>query len=53
MEPILTPLIKASETVGSVLKNGDIVIYESTVYPGATKEEDCIPYSRKSIRSKV
>ena len=40
--PILTPLIKASETVGSVLKQGDIVIYESTVYPGAT-EEDCIP----------
>ncbi|TXD48928.1 nucleotide sugar dehydrogenase [Polaribacter sp. IC073] len=40
--PILTPLIKASETVGSVLKKGDIVIYESTVYPGAT-EEDCIP----------
>ena len=40
--PILTPLIKASETVGSVLKNGDIVIYESTVYPGAT-EEDCVP----------
>jgi UDP-N-acetyl-D-galactosamine dehydrogenase len=40
--PILTPLIKASETVGSVLKHGDIVIYESTVYPGAT-EEDCIP----------
>jgi UDP-N-acetyl-D-galactosamine dehydrogenase len=40
--PILTPLIKASETVGSVLKKGDIVIYESTVYPGAT-EEDCVP----------
>ena len=40
--PILTPLIKASQTVGSVLKKGDIVIYESTVYPGAT-EEDCIP----------
>lgn len=40
--PVLTPLIKASETVGSVLKKGDIVIYESTVYPGAT-EEDCIP----------
>ena len=40
--PILTPLIKASETVGAVLKKGDIVIYESTVYPGAT-EEDCIP----------
>lgn len=40
--PILTPLIKASETVGQVLKLNDIVIYESTVYPGAT-EEDCIP----------
>jgi UDP-N-acetyl-D-glucosamine/UDP-N-acetyl-D-galactosamine dehydrogenase len=40
--PILTPLIKASETVGSVLKKGDIVIYESTVYPGCT-EEDCVP----------
>lgn len=40
--PILTPLIKASETVGKVLKQNDIVIYESTVYPGAT-EEDCIP----------
>ena len=40
--PDLTPLIKASETVGSVLKKGDIVIYESTVYPGAT-EEDCVP----------
>jgi len=40
--PILTPLVKASETVGLVLKRGDIVIYESTVYPGAT-EEDCVP----------
>ena len=40
--PDLTPLIKASETVGKVLKAGDIVIYESTVYPGAT-EEDCVP----------
>jgi UDP-N-acetyl-D-glucosamine/UDP-N-acetyl-D-galactosamine dehydrogenase len=40
--PDLTPLIKASETVGQVLKRGDIVIYESTVYPGAT-EEDCVP----------
>ncbi|GHD05631.1 Vi polysaccharide biosynthesis UDP-N-acetylglucosamine C-6 dehydrogenase TviB [Tianweitania populi] len=40
--PDLTPLIKASETLGRVLKRGDIVIYESTVYPGAT-EEDCIP----------
>ncbi len=44
--PILTPLIKASETVGSVLKKGDIVIYESTVYPGAT-EEECIPVLEK------
>lgn len=41
-QPDLTPLIKASETIGSVLKQGDIVIYESTVYPGAT-EEDCVP----------
>lgn len=40
--PILTPLIKASETIGKVLKKEDIVIYESTVYPGAT-EEDCVP----------
>ncbi|MCA1775261.1 MAG: Vi polysaccharide biosynthesis UDP-N-acetylglucosamine C-6 dehydrogenase TviB [Loktanella sp.] len=40
--PDLTPLIKASETLGRVLKHGDIVIYESTVYPGAT-EDDCVP----------
>ncbi len=40
--PDLTPLLKASETVGAVLKQGDIVIYESTVYPGAT-EDDCVP----------
>lgn len=40
--PDLTPLIRASETVGKVLKPGDLVIYESTVYPGAT-EEDCVP----------
>lgn len=40
--PDLTPLIRASETIGKVLKRGDIVIYESTVYPGAT-EEDCVP----------
>ena len=44
--PILTPLVKASETVGNVLKKGDIVIYESTVYPGAT-EDDCIPILEK------
>ncbi len=40
--PDLTPLLRASETVGKVLKKGDVVIYESTVYPGAT-EEDCVP----------
>jgi UDP-N-acetyl-D-galactosamine dehydrogenase len=40
--PDLTPLVKASETVGKVISKGDIVIYESTVYPGAT-EEDCLP----------
>ena len=40
--PDLTPLVKATETVGKVLKVGDIVIYESTVYPGAT-EEVCVP----------
>ena len=40
--PDLTPLLKASETIGKVLKPGDIVIYESTVYPGAT-EDDCVP----------
>jgi UDP-N-acetyl-D-galactosamine dehydrogenase len=41
-QPDLTPLIKASESIGKVLKPGDLVIYESTVYPGAT-EEDCVP----------
>jgi len=40
--PDLTPLLKASEMIGEVLKKGDIVIYESTVYPGCT-EEDCVP----------
>lgn len=40
--PVLTPLVKASETVGKALKKGDIVIYESTVYPGVT-EEECVP----------
>ncbi len=45
--PDLTPLIKASETVGKVLKKDDIVIYESTVYPGAT-EEDCVPVLEKT-----
>lgn len=45
-QPDLTPLIKSSETIGSVLKKGDIVVYESTVYPGAT-EEVCIPVLEK------
>ncbi|MGB0428068.1 MAG: nucleotide sugar dehydrogenase [Flavobacteriales bacterium] len=40
--PILTPLIKASESIAKVLKKGDIVIYESTVYPGVT-EDECVP----------
>ena len=44
--PVFTPLIKASETVGKVLKNNDIVVYESTVYPGAT-EDICIPVLEK------
>ena len=44
--PDLTPLYKSSETVGKVLKKGDIVIYESTVYPGAT-EEECVPVLEK------
>ena len=47
--PDLTPLIKASETIGKVLKKDDIVIYESTVYPGAT-EEDCVPVLEKLSR---
>ena len=45
-KPILTPLIKASEAIGSVLKKGDIVVYESTVYPGAT-EDECVPVLEK------
>lgn len=45
-QPDLTPLIKASTSIGKVLKKGDIVVYESTVYPGAT-EETCIPVLEK------
>lgn len=45
-KPDLTPLIKASESIGKVLKKDDIVIYESTVYPGAT-EEECVPVLEK------
>lgn len=48
-QPDLYPLIKASETIGKVLKTGDIVIYESTVYPGAT-EEVCIPVLEASSK---
>jgi UDP-N-acetyl-D-glucosamine/UDP-N-acetyl-D-galactosamine dehydrogenase len=44
--PDLTPLVKASETIGAVLKKGDIVVYESTVYPGVT-EEICVPVLEK------
>ena len=46
-KPDLTPLVKSSETVGSVLKQNDIVIYESTVFPGAT-EEVCVPILEQS-----
>jgi len=45
--PDLTPLVKASQSVGAALKPGDVVIYESTVYPGAT-EEICVPELEKS-----
>src|SRR5690606_26670645 len=45
-KPVLTPMIKASETVGGVLKKGDVVIYESTVYPGVT-EDECVPVLEK------
>ncbi|UKA06984.1 Vi polysaccharide biosynthesis UDP-N-acetylglucosamine C-6 dehydrogenase TviB [Photobacterium damselae subsp. damselae] len=45
-QPDLTPLVKASETLGKVIKQGDVIIYESTVYPGAT-EEVCIPVLEK------
>jgi UDP-N-acetyl-D-galactosamine dehydrogenase len=46
-KPDLTPLLKASEMLGKVLKKGDVVIYESTVYPGCT-EEDCVPVLAKT-----
>lgn len=44
--PVLTPMLKASENIGKYLKKGDIVIYESTVYPGVT-EEECVPVLEK------
>ena len=46
-KPIITPLIIASEAIGGILKQGDIVIYESTVYPGCT-EDDCVPVLEKT-----
>jgi UDP-N-acetyl-D-galactosamine dehydrogenase len=46
-KPDLSPLLKASEMIGKALKKGDVVIYESTVYPGCT-EEDCVPVLEKS-----
>jgi UDP-N-acetyl-D-glucosamine/UDP-N-acetyl-D-galactosamine dehydrogenase len=49
--PDLTPLVKASETVGKVLKKGDVVVYESTVYPGCT-EEVCVPVLEKFSKLK-
>ena len=49
--PVLTPLIKASESVGKVLKKGDYVIYESTVYPGLT-EDECVPVLEQVSRLK-
>lgn len=50
--PDLTPLIKSSETIGKVISKGDIVIYESTVYPGCT-EEDCLPVIEKASGMKL
>ena len=49
--PVLTPLIKASESVGKVLKKGDYVIFESTVYPGVT-EDECVPVLERVSRLK-
>ena len=50
--PDLTPLVKASETIGKVIGDGDLVIYESTVYPGCT-EEDCLPVIEKVSGKKL
>jgi UDP-N-acetyl-D-galactosamine dehydrogenase len=51
-QPDLTPLIKASELIGKVLKANDVVVYESTVYPGAT-EEVCVPLLEKTFRLNI
>jgi UDP-N-acetyl-D-galactosamine dehydrogenase len=50
--PDLTPLVRASESIGKVIKKGDIVIYESTVYPGCT-EDDCVPVIEKASGMKM
>ena len=51
-QPNLVPLIQASEAVGKILKKDDIVIYESTVYPGTT-EEECVPVLEKIIKDQL
>ena len=51
-KPDLTPLYRASETVGQFIKDGDIVIYESTVYPGCI-EDDCVPVLEKTSNLKL
>ena len=50
--PDLTPLLSATRTVGSILKKGDYVVYESTVYPGTTDEE-CLHHSGRTIRTEM
>ena len=50
--PDLTPLERSSETVGKVLKKGDVVVYESTVYPGCT-EEICVPILERRLGTQV
>ena len=50
--PVLTPLIKASESIGKVLKKGDYVVYESTVYPGVT-EDECVPVLERTSGLKM
>ena len=51
-KPDLTPLLKASETVGKVISKGDVVVYESTVYPGVT-EDECIPVVERTSGLKL
>ena len=51
-QPDLTPLIEASEMIGSIIKKNDLIIFESTVYPGAT-EDDCVPVVEKKSGLKL